>query len=237
MQPGDRWVILTGAGVSADSGVQTFRGGGGLWEGHRVEDVATPEGWQRDPSLVWRFYQMRRKGLLEVEPNAAHQALARMQEHANTIGAQVTLISQNVDDLHQRAGSSVLAMHGQLRVLRCVACDSQLEGLEHLDPEKFLPCPECGFQYLRPDIVWFGEIPYHLDEIETALQQVTHFLACGTSGEVYPAAGLLAAARQMGAKTYVNALDRPSNLAPDDTFLPGPAARVIPSFVQNLIAT
>jgi NAD-dependent deacetylase len=226
-------VILTGAGVSADSGVKTFRDAGGLWEGHRLEDVATPGAWRLHPETVWRFYQQRRAQLLTVEPNAAHVALATLERRLLAAGHRFLLITQNVDDLHQRAGSTVLPMHGELCVLRCEACEARVQGLDHLDPDKFLPCPSCHHAKLRPDIVWFGEMPYHLDAIADAMDQATHFVSIGTSGIVYPAAGLLSQARQSGAKTWVNSLDKPENLSPRDIFLPGRAAEVIPRFCHE----
>jgi len=226
-------VVLTGAGTSADSGLATFRGAGGTWEGYRVEDVATPEAWARDPALVWRFYQMRRAGLGAVEPNAAHFALARMERELHAAGHGFTLISQNVDDLHQRAGSTVLAMHGQLLQLACERCGTVTVDSEHLDPERFVPCDACGYERLRPDIVWFGELPKLLDEIEAALAACTHFVSIGTSGVVYPAAGLLARARERGALTFVNSLDQPENLHPTDRFLPGRAALVMPPAIER----
>ena len=226
-------VILTGAGVSADSGVKTFRDAGGLWEGHRIEDVATPEAWRRDPATVWRFYQLRRAQLLTVEPNAAHLALVALEQRLKAEGHGFVLITQNVDDLHQRAGSTVLSMHGELCVLRCEACDMHVQGLGYLEQDRFLPCPRCQHPRLRPDIVWFGEMPYHLDAIADAMDDVTHFISIGTSGVVYPAAGLLAQARRAGARTWVNSLDEPENLSPDDVFLPGKAAEVIPRFLEG----
>ena len=234
--PGDHVVVLTGAGISADSGLATFRGGGGLWEGHRVEDVATPEAWARDPATVWRFYQLRRAALLEVEPNAGHRALAELERAALDGSFRFTLISQNVDDLHQRAGSTVIAMHGQLQRLRCETCGYFQDGLEFLDQDHFLPCPKCSDPALRPDIIWFGEMPYDLDVIEEAMGSVTHFLSCGTSRAVYPASGLLSAARSVGATTFVNALDAPGNLGTRDVFLQGSATQVLPSWVHACLA-
>jgi NAD-dependent deacetylase len=228
-------VCLTGAGVSADSGLATFRDAGGLWEGRRPEEVATPSAWRIDRELVWRFYQMRRRRLLEVAPNPAHHALARLEQACRAAGAGFTLISQNVDDLHQRAGSTVLAMHGQLLDLRCERCSRVLRDAEHF-ADALLPCAACGHDALRPDVVWFGEMPYHLDEIERALERCTHFLAIGTSGVVYPAAGLLSAARRLGAETIVNSLDAPENLHALDRFVPGPAAEVVPRLVDELCA-
>ncbi|MEZ6004820.1 MAG: NAD-dependent deacylase [Planctomycetota bacterium] len=233
LEAGDRLTILTGAGVSAESGLATFRGGGGLWEGHRVEDVATPEGWARDPGLVWRFYQMRRAALGGVQPNAAHFALARLEQWGREHDVRVHLITQNVDDLHQRAGSTVLPMHGELEVLRCERCDHRVRELTSLDEAVFVPCPACGHTRLRPDIVWFGEVPYGMDAIEDILMNTTHFLSAGTSGAVWPAAGFLHAARSVGARTYVNALEAPANLEPGDRFLEGPASQVLPEFAAR----
>ncbi len=227
-------VVLTGAGVSADSGVRTFRDAGGLWEGHRVEDVATPEGWDADPRLVWRFYQERRKQLRSVQPNAAHTALAAFARAAQAAGHAFTLVTQNVDDLHQRAGSDVLAMHGELRKLRCEQCGHVLVDTLHVDPGRFVPCPECAHARLRPHIVWFGEMPFFMHEIERALAACTQFVAIGTSGQVYPAAGMLAQARSRGAATWVQALEAPTNLTPGDRFRPGRAALVVPELLGEL---
>lgn len=234
MQPGrPRVVVLTGAGISADSGVATFRGSDGLWEGHRLEDVATPAAWRRDPATVWRFYQMRRAQLAQVAPNPAHRALTRLERVLAQNNAPFTLITQNVDDLHQRAGSTVLPMHGQLAVLRCEACGWSQEDRENLDPTLFVPCPACNHQRLRPDVVWFEEMPRHLQAIETAVSNCTHFFTIGTSGVVYPAAGYLAEARAIGAETWVLSLDEPENLHPLDRFVRGRAAEVIPAQVQT----
>jgi len=227
MSPRCSIVVLTGAGVSADSGVATFRGGGGLWEGRRVEDVATPAAWAVDPRGVWRFYQLRRAQLLEVEPNPAHHALAEFERVARNRGHDFLLVSQNVDDLHQRAGSSVLSMHGQLLRLLCESCGAVTEDQVRLDPDEFARCERCSTA-LHPDVVWFGEYPAHLDEIFAALASATHFVAIGTSGAVYPAAGFLAQARSNGARTYIQALEEPENREAFDEFLPGRAADVVP---------
>lgn len=229
-------VVLTGAGVSADSGVATFRDAGGLWEGHRPEDVATPEAWRRDPVQVWRFYQERRRALSSVAPNPAHLALARLGAELEGRGLGFTLVTQNVDDLHERAGSRVLHMHGELSRLRCESCGHGVVDREHLDPERFVPCPACGFERLRPDVVWFGEIPHHLARIERAVLACRHFLAVGTSGVVYPAAGMLELARVAGARTWVNSLDPPENLHPADEFVRGRAAETTPALVERLLA-
>lgn len=230
-----RVVVLTGAGVSADSGVATFRGAGGLWEGHPVQEVATPQAWARDPGLVWRFYQERRAGLCAVEPNDAHRALARLEVACARAGHAFQLVTQNVDDLHDRAGSRVLHMHGELACLRCEVCGWCGRDLEHLDPEQYAPCPACRHGRLRPDVVWFGEMPYHLDEIAGTVERCTHFLAIGTSGVVYPAAGYLESARRLGARTIVQGLDEPENLDPRDEFVPGRAAQTVPGLVRRLL--
>lgn len=227
-------VVLTGAGISADSGVRTFRAAGGLWEGHRVEDVATPEAWQRDPRRVWRFYQERRAQLRTVEPNDAHRALATFAATAAARGTGFTLVTQNVDDLHDRAGSEVLHMHGELARLRCERCDLVVEDHVHFDPGRFVPCPECGQPRLRPHIVWFGEVPFHLPEIERALAACTHFVAIGTSGVVWPAAGMLHTARAVGAATWVQSLDPPDNLDGRDRWRQGRAAVVVPALLAEL---
>ncbi len=229
-------VVLTGAGVSADSGVATFRGPEGLWEGHRIEDVATPEGWARDARLVWRFYQTRRAQLRSVEPNPAHLALARLEQELAARGDRFALVTQNVDDLHERAGSRAIHMHGELASLLCERCGERVRDEASLDPEAFLACPHCERGRLRPDIVWFGEIPYRLDEIGRWLRECTHFLAIGTSGVVYPAAGFLQAARAYGATTCVTALDEPENLHVADRFVGGRAAEVVPRLAEELLA-
>jgi len=231
-----RVVVLTGAGISADSGVATFRGGGGLWEGRRIEDVATPEAWTRDPQHVWAFYQLRRAALATVEPNAAHHALVELERFLETIGGSFALVTQNVDDLHQRAGSSPIVMHGELGVLRCERCDGRVRDRESVDPERFVPCVSCGHERLRPDVVWFGEVPFGLEAIERATTSCTHFLAIGTSGVVYPAAGYLALARAIGACTFVQCLDEPENLHPHDEFVGGRASEAVPALVERLWA-
>ena len=228
-------VVLTGAGVSADSGVATFRGEDGLWEGRRMEDVATPEAWRRDPAQVWRFYQVRRAALLSVEPNAAHAALVHLEDRLGRAGITFHLVTQNVDDLHERAGSSPIHMHGELAQLLCESCGWRGRDLESVDSDAFVPCPECGWERLRPDVVWFGEMPYHLEQIDRALRDCTHFLAIGTSGHVYPAAGYLDIARSRGAVTIVQSLDEPMNVHPTDRFVPGRAAEVVPELVRELL--
>jgi NAD-dependent deacetylase len=229
--------VLTGAGVSADSGLATFRGAVGLWEGVRIEDVATPEAWRADPALVWRFYQERRAALQSVEPNDAHRALAEFERRAEATGAGFLLVTQNVDDLHERAGSRrPVHVHGELARLRCERCGLVVVDREHLDPAEFVPCPRCAHARLRPDVVWFGEIPRHLDEVAERLASCSHFLAVGTSGVVWPAAGFLAEARGCGARTLVQALEAPENLAPQDRYVPGRAAAALPGLLAEILA-
>ncbi len=231
----DSIVILTGAGASADSGLATFRGPGGLWEGRQVEDVATPEAWSLDPAQVWRFYQMRRAALSRVQPNAAHRALAAFELQLKRRCIPFVLVTQNVDDLHERAGSTPLHMHGELASLRCEACGARCRDLQGLDPNRFIPCPRCEYPRLRPDIVWFGEMPFHMSAIEDAMAGCTLFLAIGTSGAVYPAAGFLEIARAEGAVTIINSLEQPGNLTPEDRYVEGRAAEVLPELLEELL--
>jgi len=182
-------IILTGAGISAESGVKTFRDSGGLWEDHRIEDVATPEGFYNNPDLVQHFYNLRRAHIKTVEPNRAHKALARLEDqHAGS----VTIITQNVDDLHERGGStSVLHMHGELKRVRCTNCLARVSWQN--DCSQQTACPNCkSAPALRPDIVWFGEMPFYMDEIAALLSNADLFVSIGTSGNVYPAAGFVA---------------------------------------------
>ena len=226
----DHIVILTGAGVSAESGLPTFRGPDGLWEGHRVEDVATPEAFDRDPHLVHRFYNLRRRALDSVGPNAAHLAIARLQRER-----RVTLVTQNIDDLHERAGSTgVIHMHGELRKALCTRCGARMEWID--DMEVDTPCPACGKTGgMRPDIVWFGEMPYRMEEIESALMDADLFAAIGTSGNVYPAAGFVRTARFAGARTieFNNAGTAVSGFFEDHRL--GPATVEVKRWVDNLL--
>ena len=193
-----RIVILTGAGISAESGVPTFRDAGGLWEGHQIEEVATPSAFRRNPELVHRFYNLRRAAIQTCHANAAHRAIATLQQ---AWPEHVTLITQNVDDLHERGGSKeVLHMHGELFQICCTRCDTKQRWTNDLTKSDV--CWQCGhIGSLRPDIVWFGEVPYFLDKIENALQQAELFVAVGTSGVVYPAAGMVDIARNRGIPT------------------------------------
>lgn len=224
-------VILTGAGVSAESGVKTFRDDDGLWEGHDVREVATPEAFARNPGLVQKFYDERRRQVSGVEPNAAHQALARLEaEH----DGDVLLVTQNVDDLHERAGSKrVLHMHGELLRARCLACGTRSRWEDDLAHGP--PCPTCGEARLRPDIVWFGEIPYHLDVIEEALLECDLFAAIGTSGVVYPAAGFVSVAAAAGARTVELNLEVGANASLFDEAHGGPATMSVPAWVDTIL--
>jgi NAD-dependent deacetylase len=226
-------VILTGAGVSAESGVATFRGPDGLWEGHRVEDVATPEAFQRDPALVHAFYDARRAKLGRVEPNAAHVALARLD--AGWPGG-LLLVTQNVDDLHERAGSTrLLHMHGELTKGWCLACYQRFAWAGPMG--EGASCPRCGVEgHVRPDIVWFGEMPYEMDRIEQALRICDLFVSIGTSGAVYPAAGFVQTARYCGAKTLEINLEPSLGSYPFDESRIGKAGDLVPQWVDELLA-
>jgi NAD-dependent deacetylase len=225
-----RIVILTGAGISAESGIQTFRASDGLWENHRVEDVATPQGWESNPQLVWSFYQQRRRQLLEVEPNPAHAALVDLEKYVDNF----LLITQNVDNLHGKAGSEQLIhMHGELEKLRCEQC-SHIEIMmenEHLG-EEFISCTQCEGR-LRPHVVWFNESPLKLNEIDNALSQCDVFIAIGTSGNVTPASTFTNIAKIEGAHTIGINLDPPMNVYFFDEFLQGKAGEILPALVQK----
>jgi NAD-dependent deacetylase len=203
-------VILTGAGISAESGLGTFRDEGGLWSQHRIEDVATPEGFARDPALVHRFYNARRAHAAAAVPNAAHRALARLE--AGYCG-QVTIVTQNVDALHEAAGSvRVLHMHGTLAGALCAVCQHRWTAPPEMGPGH--PCPACGAPTARPDVVWFGEMPYHMEEIWDLLRAADVFAAIGTSGQVYPAAAFVQDAGRAGAHTIEINLE-PSDVVSD----------------------
>jgi NAD-dependent deacetylase len=224
-------VILTGAGVSAESGVATFRGPGGLWEGHRVEDVCTPEALARDPELVHRFYDARRAKLASVEPNAAHRAIARLD--AEWPG-ELLIVTQNVDDLHERAGATRLVhMHGELLSALCAACGERERWSGTLPPESV--CGHCDAPTLRPDIVFFGEMPYAMHAIERALGAADLFVSIGTSGAVYPAAGFVHSARRMGKATLELNLERSEGSAMFDESRLGPAGELVPDWIDEIL--
>jgi NAD-dependent protein deacetylase/lipoamidase len=225
-------VILTGAGISAESGLATFRGPDGLWEGHRVEDVATPEAFARDPALVHAFYDARRANLAKVEPNAAHRALARLDA---AWPGDLLIVTQNVDDLHERAGAKrLLHMHGELKSAWCRACDARQPwgGAMGHGPA----CPQCGKAgRLRPDIVWFGEMPYQMERIDRALMDADLFVSIGTSGNVYPAAGYVETARYVGAKTLEMNLEPSLGSYLFDESRTGKAGELVPAWVEGVL--
>jgi NAD-dependent deacetylase len=224
-------VILTGAGISAESGIGTFRDAGGLWEQHRVEDVATPEAFARDPDLVHRFYDMRRAAIQQAEPNAAHHALARLD---TCWDGDLTIVTQNVDDLHERAGARrLIHMHGEHLNAWCTACDARHRWQEALSHRP--PCPACGTSALRPDIVWFGEMPYRMEEIYTALGRADLFVSIGTSGAVYPAAGLVREARAGGIRTLELNLEPSQGSQWFDEARHGPATEQVPAWVEEIL--
>ena len=229
-----RILVLTGAGISADSGVDTFRTQGGLWERHDWRKVATPEGFAADPDKVHGFYNGRRAALPEVRPNAAHRALADLERRLEKDGGRLTLVTQNVDDLHQRAGSrEVLPIHGSLDRASCTACGAVHEWRQDLSVKT--PCPGCGKAGgMRPHVVWFGEMPRHLDEAEAALGEADLFVSIGTSGSVYPAAGFVAAARAGGTRCLELNLEPSENADLFDDTRYGKAARIVPEWAEEL---
>lgn len=224
-------VILTGAGISAESGIATFRAADGLWEQHRIEDVATPEAFARDPDLVHRFYDARRAHVQNASPNAAHAALARLDQQWD---GDLLIVTQNVDDLHERAGARRLChMHGELLSAWCEACDARSAWDAPLSDRP--ACPACGVSALRPDIVWFGEMPYHMDDIEAALRRCDLFVSIGTSGAVYPAAGFVQTARHYGARTLELNLDPSQGSILFHECRIGRASDLVPIFVEDML--
>lgn len=224
-------VILTGAGISAESGLATFRGPDGLWEGRRVEDICTPEALAADPVLVHDFYDQRRAALGGVVPNAAHIALARL--NAEWTG-KLLIVTQNVDDLHERAGAKrLIHMHGSLNSALCSACHRSTDWVGAMLPGSV--CPKCGEPCLRPDIVFFGEMPYRMEEIEEAVADSDLFVSIGTSGAVYPAAGFVQMARLAGAHTVELNLEPSNGSRYFDEAHYGPATVLVPNFVGKLL--
>ena len=231
-------VILTGAGISQESGVETFRCAGGVWSRFRLDDVATPQGFAANPELVQRFYNDRRRGLKDpaIQPNPAHLALARL-EQSWTRGT-VLIVTQNIDDLHERAGSqSLIHMHGELLKIRCTHCDRPFAWHEDLTIEH--RCPDCQQRgRLRPHVVWFGEVPLEMERIYKALQQCDLFISIGTSGHVYPAAGFVAMVQQMGRADTVELNLEPSEGSYNfDRCIHGKASAIVPDFVEALLAS
>jgi NAD-dependent deacetylase len=227
----DRLFVLTGAGISAESGLATFRGSGGLWNGYRVEEVATPEAWHANRELVWRFYSMRRQDALAAQPNAAHRALAEIEQR---MGNRFYLCTQNVDDLHERGGSRrVHHMHGTLFQSRCERCNEPFPDRSLYETAADLPvCPDCGGS-IRPHIVWFGESPINMEGIYRELDRATILLVVGTSGSVYPAAGLVHIARQRGIRTIYIGPEEPLNLSAFDEVVLGTATEVLPNLLER----
>ena len=224
-------VILTGAGISAESGIDTFRSEGGLWEQHRVEDVATPEGFASDPELVLRFYDMRRAAIQEKLPNPAHEALAWLDAEWK---GELLIVTQNVDDLHERAGARrVLHMHGTHLNAWCTSCDIRSPWRGALIDRP--PCPVCQARTLRPDVVWFGEMPYRMGEIYAALRTCDLFVSIGTSGAVYPAAGFVQNAVELGAETLELNLERSQGSAMFHETRLGPASELVPAWTQEML--
>ena len=224
-------VILTGAGISAESGLRTFRAEDGLWEDHRVEDVATPQAFRRDPELVQRFYDERRTNIMAAEPNPAHEALARLDREWD---GELLIVTQNIDDLHERAGARrVLHMHGEALSVWCLACDARHRWTGTLRDAP--GCPACGEGALRPDIVWFGEMPYEMDRIFAALARTDLFVSIGTSGAVYPAAGFVQQAKSAGAIALELNLERSQGSAWFDETRLGPASEQVPAWVGEML--
>jgi len=223
----DRLFVLTGAGISAESGLATFRGSGGLWNGHRVEEVATPEAWDANPRLVWRFYSQRRRDALAAQPNAAHKALAKIEEK---LGDRFYLCTQNVDDLHERGGSHrVHHMHGSLYQSRCIRCNQPFADHDfYEDPNNLPTCKTCG-RPIRPHIVWFGEIPLDMDAIYHELNRATTLLVVGTSGSVYPAAGFVNIANQRRIRTIYVGPEEPLNAEAFDEVILSAATEALPN--------
>ena len=235
IKPIENIVILTGAGISAESGIDTFRaganGGPSLWEQHRVEDVATPEAYARDPALVHRFYDMRRASIQEKLPNPAHFALARLDTQWQ---GGLLIVTQNVDDLHERAGARrLLHMHGEHLKAWCTSCDIRSPWRGELSSRP--PCPACGARALRPDVVWFGEMPYRMDEIYSAVRKADLFVSIGTSGAVYPAAGLVQNAVELGAQTLELNLEESQGSRMFHKSQLGLASKLVPAWVDEVL--
>ncbi|WP_170358291.1 NAD-dependent deacylase [Ruegeria arenilitoris] len=227
----EKIVILTGAGISAESGLGTFRDEGGLWAQHRIEDVATPEGFARNPALVHGFYNARRVQAGGADPNAAHTALARLQRDWP---GEVVIVTQNVDSLHEAGGATrVIHMHGILSGALCASCGHRWTAPAEMSVGE--PCPACRAATARPDIVWFGEMPYHMDQIYDHLAQAGIFAAIGTSGQVYPAAAFVHEAIAAGAQTVELNLEPSVGASSFDQTLLGPATQIVPRWVDDLL--
>jgi NAD-dependent deacetylase len=228
--------VLTGAGVSAESGLGTFRDKDGVWTQYDLEDVATPQGFARNPVLVREFYNARRENLAGAKPNAAHVALAHLEAELTARGGELFLCTQNVDDLHEKAGSKrVIHMHGELAVTRCHHCQAPRPDAGPLSAEAV--CEACGRDGgARPHVVWFGEMPLYMEAIEDALAKADLFVSIGTSGSVYPAAGFVSEARAMGVATCEINLEPSANAYVFDEKVYGPASEVVPAWVEAVLA-
>jgi len=229
----ERIVILTGAGLSAESGLATFRDKDGIWSKYDLTEVATPEAFAANPQRVHEFYNMRRRGLRDAKPNAAHLALARLErEHPG----EVTIITQNIDALHEAAGTRrLIHMHGELLKALCTRCEARHPWHDDLSVDT--PCPSCGKAGgLRPDVVWFGEMPYHMDEIYDVLAKADLFASIGTSGTVYPAAGFVREARTAGAHTVELNLEPSLGVNLFAEAIHGPATRIVPEWVDRVLS-
>ena len=228
-----RIVILTGAGISKESGLETFRDAEGIWSKVRIEDVATPEAFRRDPARVQAFYNARRRGLLDgVAPNPAHEALARLERDWP---GEVLLVTQNIDDLHERAGSkNLIHMHGEILKGACLSCETVSPWRQDMDRDSLCPaCGTCGL--IRPNVVWFGEMPFEMPRIFGALASCDLFLSIGTSGNVYPAAGFVEEARAAGARTVELNLEASAGATSFHEARQGPASILVPAFVDELL--
>ena len=232
-------VILTGAGVSKESGLATFRDADGTWNQYRVEDVATPEAFARNPALVHEFYNRRRQELKNVEPNDAHKALCKLELHWRSLknAGRVLLITQNVDNLHEKAGSrNLLHLHGELLKTRCVKCQNVYVSWDDLSVET--PCPRCKqTNCLRPNIVWFNEVPRRLSRVYQALRQCSYYIAIGTSGAVYPASQFIRDARKARAQTIELNLTRTDVSHNFHETRLGPASEIVPRYVEELLGS
>lgn len=226
----DTIVILTGAGISKESGLATFRDADGIWARVRIEDVATPEAFARDPARVHAFYNARRRQLPTARPNAAHRALARLQKRWP---GEVLLVTQNIDDLHERAGAVAVHMHGELGRARCTHCGAVRRWEGDLSPAT--PCPSCGaVGGMRPHVVWFGEMPMEMDRIRDTLAACDLFVAIGTSAQVHPAAGFVAEVRGRAATLELN-LEPTAASGLFDEARYGPATLLVPAWVDEIL--
>ncbi|MEM6899824.1 MAG: NAD-dependent deacylase [Pseudomonadota bacterium] len=231
-------VVLTGAGISAESGLGTFRDKDGIWTRYPLEDLATPEGFARDPEFVHGFYNDRRAALKTARPHAGHKAIAHLEKEWGRLGNTFTLVTQNVDNLHEQAGSTsdrLIHMHGELARVRCSLCETITDCMEPISTSSVCSkCEKTGF--MRPHVVWFGEIPIGMEEITEALSSADMFISVGTSGNVYPAAGFVDMARTIGARTVELNLEPSENAYVFDETHYGVASEILPRWVDNFLS-